>query len=141
MKHKSNLMKRDQRKSFYVFISFWLVGFLATVIFFLTFWVLPHTGIPSFITILAGIGLAVLIIWLVLRMSGNGSAWANRHRLALVSGSLSLFILLTPVHEFVTSRADNTTGMTLVGLAALIFLLWLRWRVKRHSVETSQSTE
>lgn len=28
MKQKSGLMQRDQRKSFYIFLSFWLVGFL-----------------------------------------------------------------------------------------------------------------
>jgi hypothetical protein len=111
---------------------YWLIGFLGTVIFFLTFWVVPHTGLPPFITILIGIGLVVLVIWLVMHLSGNGTVWAEMHRFALGTGPLSLFIILTPIHEFVTDRSDNPAGMTLVGLAVLIFLLWLRRRVKRY---------
>lgn len=111
---------------------FWLVGFLGTIAFFLTFSVLPHTVLLPFITMLIGIGLVVLVIWLVMRMSGNGAVWAEMHRLALGAGPLSLFIILTPIHEFVANRTDNPTGMTLAGLATLVFLLWLWRRVKRY---------
>lgn len=111
---------------------FWLVGFLGTIAFFLMFSVLPHTVLHPFITMLIGIGLVVLVIWLVMRMSGNGAVLAEMHRLALGAGALSLFIILTPIHEFVANRTDNPTGMTLVGLATLVFLLWLWRRVKRY---------
>ena len=108
---------------------FWLTGFLGTIAFFLVFMGLSHTTLHPCITILIGIGLAALVIWVVMRISGNGAAWTEMHKLALASGPLSLFILLTPIHEFDVTRADNTAGMTLVGLAALAFLLWLWWKV------------
>jgi len=41
--------------------------------------------------------LYLLICGLVLRWSGNGSAWDDRHRLALISGGLSLFLVLGPL--------------------------------------------
>lgn len=119
-------------------IRFWLVGFLGTVAFFLIFWVIPHTGLLPFITMLIGLGLVALVTCLIMRMSGNGAAWAEIHQLALAAGSISLFVLLTPIHEFVATRSDNPAGMTLVGLATLIFLLWLWWRVKSHSVEADE---
>ena len=56
-------------------------------------------------------------------MSRNGT-WNDEHRVALASGALAFFVLLTPVQEFDATRTDNPTGMTLVGLATLVFLLW-----------------
>jgi hypothetical protein len=121
-------------------IRFWLVGFLGTAAFFLIFWVIPHTGLPPFITMLIGLGLVLLVTWLIMRMSGNGASWAEIHQLALSAGPLSLFILLTPIHEFVATRSDNPAGMTMVGLAVLIFLLWLWRRVRRYSMEADKPT-
>lgn len=114
---------------------FWLVGFLGTAAFFLIFWVIPQTGLPPLITMLIGFGLVVLVTWLVMRMSGNGTVWTDIHRLALSTGPLSLFIILAPIHEFVTPITDNPAGMTLVGLVALSFLLWLYRRVRRYSAD------
>ncbi len=125
------------RKSF----RFWLTGFLGTLAFFLIFWALPNTGIHPLVTMLIIVCWIGIIGWLVLRMSGNGSAWTDRQRLALVSGPLSLFIVLAPVHEFDTSRVDNTTGMTVVGIAALLFLLWLWRRVRKYPVEAGEAVE
>ena len=119
---------------------FWLIGFLGTLVFFIVFWVIPHTQIPAPVTILFGILLMIVIAWLVMRISGNGATLTERHQLALATGPLSLFILLSPVHELSTWRADdNTTGMTIVGLVALIFLLWMWWRVKRRSLPVKES--
>ena len=117
---------------------FWLLGFVGMIVFFLTFWVLPGAGLPPFINILTSIGLVVLVIWRVLRMSGNGSAWTDTHRLALVSGPLSLFSLFAPIQEFDTTRLDNTAGMSLVGVVTLVFLTWLYWRTKRGSDKTQE---
>lgn len=113
---------------------FWLVGFISFVIFFLTYWVLPNTGIPALITLIIGVILAIGTAWLILGMSGNGAAWGDTHRLALMAGPLSLLILVSPIHEFVAEITDNSTGMTLVGVAALVFILWLFRRVRKLPV-------
>ncbi|MEE8419736.1 MAG: hypothetical protein V3S02_06460, partial [Dehalococcoidales bacterium] len=110
---------------------FWLVGFVLTIIFFFTYWVLPSRGLPAPITLIIGVLVAIGTAWLILRLSGNGTAWADTHRLALMAGPLSLFILAAPIQEFVAERTDNPTGMTLVGVAAIIFILWLFRRVRK----------
>lgn len=109
---------------------FWLMGFTGAIAFFLVFWVLPNTNLPPWVTMFIGVGLVAPVVWTVMRMSGNGSAWSGVHQLALVAGPLSMFILLAPIQEFDVSRTDNTVGMTLVGVAALLFLIWMWWRVR-----------
>jgi hypothetical protein len=76
------------------------------------------------------VGLVVLVGWVVLRASGGGMKWSDKHRLALASGALGFFILLAPLQELDKKRADNTTGMVLVGLAAVIFLIWIALRIR-----------
>ena len=118
---------------------FWLTGLLGTVFFFLIFWGLPTTVLHPSLTIIIGIGLVTLIGWTVTRISGSGAARTEMHRFALVAGLLTPFILLTPIHELDATRPDNTTGMTLVGLAMLVFLLWLWWWVRRNSAKAQIS--
>ena len=120
-------------------VWFWLTGFLGTIAFFIVFWGLPNTTLPPVLTILISLGLIALIMWILARMSGNGTAWTDMQQLALASGPLSFFILLSPLQEFNASRTDNPAGMTLVGLAALTFLIWLRWRVKRGQPRLTDS--
>ena len=109
---------------------FWLIGFSGAIAFFLVFLGLPHTILPPWVTMLIGVGLVALVAWIVMRLSGNGAAWARTHQLALATGPVSLFIVLAPIQEFDPNRTDNPVGMTLVGVAALLFLVWLWWRVK-----------
>jgi hypothetical protein len=84
-----------------------------------------------------GLALGAGVLALVLRMSGGAHAWSDRHRLALVSGGVCFFVLLAPLLEFgkhEPGQGDPTkpmTGMTLVALTALGFLLWLGRRIRR----------
>jgi len=109
-------------------LRFALLGFGATLVFFVIQWVPPEIGLPVSLTLLATVALVVLVAWMVQRMS-RGGAWNDEHRLALAGGALMFSVLLAPVQELDTTRPDNTAGMTLVGLAALLFLLWLRRRI------------
>jgi uncharacterized membrane protein YdcZ (DUF606 family) len=120
---------------------FWLTGFLGTIAFFLIFWGLPNTTLHPFVTILIGIVFMALVGLVVMRMSGNGAAWAEMHRFALAAGPLTLFILFTPIQEFDASRTDNPAGMTLVGIATLLFLLWLWRRVKSSHAKLVKSQD
>lgn len=114
---------------------FWLTGFLGTLAFFLVFWGLPNTALPSSLTMLIGAGLMALIAAVAMRMSGNWAAWQDKHRLALAGGLLTLAALFAPLQELDNpNRPDDTTGMTVVGLAALVFLLWLWRRVRSRSI-------
>ena len=110
---------------------FGLVGFASTLVFFFMHWIFPEIGVPVPLTMLA----AVLLVWMVViavrHMSGEGG-WSDEEKLALVSGALTFFIALAPLSEFDASRPDNPTGMTVVGLVALIFLIWLRRKTRRR---------
>jgi peptidoglycan/LPS O-acetylase OafA/YrhL len=68
---------------------------------------------------------------LVRRLSGAG-AWTDIHRLALASGALGFFVLLAPLAELDTTRPDNPAGMTVVGVAAALLLVWLGRRTRRE---------
>jgi DMSO/TMAO reductase YedYZ heme-binding membrane subunit len=71
--------------------------------------------------------------WLVMRWSGNGAAWRDIHKLALASGPLAIFIIMTPLQEFDISRTDDMTGMTTVGIVMLIILIWLFWKTRQQT--------
>ena len=110
---------------------FWflLTGFLSTLGLFFLAWVLPQTGVYPIVTILMMAGLVVAAGWVVLKMSG-GVVLSDRHKLALISGALGFFILLAPLQELDKKRADNTAGMTIVGVSMAVFLVWLAQRVR-----------
>jgi hypothetical protein len=77
------------------------------------------------------LGEVVLVSWVILKLSGGGLAWSNKHQLALASGGLIFFVLLAPMQELDKNRPDNTTGMTIVGLAIAIFLFGLMKHIRR----------
>lgn len=119
-------------------VWFWLIGFLATIVFFVITWALPEVISAPLVVILLLVWLVVLVFWLVLRLSGNGSAWHDTHKLALAGGPLCVLILFTPILELSNgTRSDNTAGMAVVGLAALILLVWLYWMTRRRLGEVA----
>ena len=113
-------------------IHFWLLGLLGTLAFFIIFWAVPYSSIHPLLTILLGLALAAAVLVRWLRMSGDGVYWRDAHRLALATGGLFFYILLAPLREFDQTRPDNTRGMTAVGVAMLLFLVWAALRVKRR---------
>ncbi len=120
--------------------KFMLLGFVATLVFFLVFWGLPNTKLPPIVTM----GLGALVILFAARQaliwSGNGHRWTDIHQWAIASGALGFFILLAPLQELSNpSRPDNTIGMSLVGLVALTGLLWLRRRIIRQQKCANQA--
>jgi hypothetical protein len=110
---------------------FGLIGFTSTTAFFFLHWIFPENGVPVPLTMLAAVSLVWLVFIAVRNISGEGG-WSDEDKLALVSGALTFFILLAPISEFIASRPDNPAGMTLVGLVALFFLIWLRGRTQRR---------
>jgi hypothetical protein len=117
-----------------------LLGLCATFVFFMLGWALPHLGLPPVLTIISMILFAVALLFLIRRASGN-SSWKDNGRLALVSGALTFFILLGPISENDATRLDNPAGMTFVAIAALIALLWMRFRVGRRTRQTSPESK
>jgi hypothetical protein len=113
---------------------FALVGFFGTFTFFMSMWVLPELGVPVLFSLLAPVALMALITWGIRKMS-RGGAWNDEHRGALAGGALMWFVMLAPIQELDATRTDNTTGMVVVGLATLLFLIWA-WRRVRRRIRT-----
>jgi hypothetical protein len=109
-----------------------LLAFLATVAFFFTLWAMPSLVPLPIVPVLVISGLVAYGVWLISRWA-NRAGWSERHRLALASGVLFFFILLSPIIEFTTRRAGRlTTGQTFFGVFSLGVLIFLAWWVKRR---------
>jgi hypothetical protein len=117
-------------------IAFGLTAFLGTLGWFGVSWVLPHTGLPPVGTVALGLLVIGVVAGGLGRLAGGDlSRLEPRHRWALCAGCLLFFILLAPIQEATNAqRPDNTTGMTAVGLAFALGLIWLRHRLRRDRV-------
>lgn len=104
---------------------------MATLAFFLSMYALPFLNPWPVVTMVIGFLPFMLVKRLVDGRAGiEGSAV---RRFGLASGALTFLILLTPIQELDSTRTDNPAGMSLVGLAFLAFLVWIRVRLKGQS--------
>jgi hypothetical protein len=77
---------------------FWWIAFLATFgQFFIVYFTAEKNSPPFFVSMVLIALYDLFILWLILRWSGMGRGWDDRHRLALISGSLSFFLILGPL--------------------------------------------
>ena len=107
-----------------------LMGFLVATAFFLLFGAGPYIVRHPPILMLLGIALISIIFRFLKRYN-----WSRRtlyHKFALAAGALGFFIAIKPLQELDKSRPDNTQGMLMVGIVALITLILLRKRFRRH---------
>ena len=101
-------------------------------LFFVAVYVLPEAVIlPLLISIVGLILLDGLTLWLLLRWSGNGGAWNDRHRLAWVSGGLGFFILFN-----LQSDLEEFAGRSCVSAITILGLILLSIWVNRRTRET-----
>jgi hypothetical protein len=117
---------------------FLAAGFLGTLGFFLIFWALPFLLPSPVIVMLFGVLLVLGFAFFLQRY--NWGEESDLHRLALISGGLLFFILLTPLHELSETRTDDPKGMGFVGFVFLIGLILLGWYIKRRN-QTKPSIE
>lgn len=110
-----------------------LFSFGAALAWFILFDGLSHSALPAPALMLLG----ALLAWGVWRLIGRWSslerAFDDRHLLALASGPLALgalFSILVLPNAQVPGR--NFTGQWLVGIAALVLLIVLAWRVRQR---------
>jgi hypothetical protein len=109
---------------------FWLAGAAGCFAVMLNMFAMPHLT-PPVVPVLVGAALACLVGWWLWRMSRGGAAWTDRHRLAVIAGDFSIFILFLPIIE--RDHREAKFGISAVSLAALVFLLILWWRVRRRT--------
>jgi hypothetical protein len=72
------------------------------------------------VILLDGLAFALLMRW-----SGNGSAWNDRHKLAVVCGLLAFFIVFDALQDLEASF----TGLSIVAACTV----WGLWRVRKNT--------
>lgn len=108
----------------------WLIlaGFAGTLLLFFLVWVLPGTGINPLIPLLLLLALAMAGLLTLSRLYGRGSEFTALHKLALATGAICFFLLLSAILEM-----SGVRGMGIAGAIAAILLLLLWREVKAAS--------
>lgn len=102
---------------------FWLIGFFGMFFEFILVYSNAESMTTPFPIIMFALAIYVtFLLWLLHRLSGQFSAWDDRHRVALVNGALMLLLALVPL----TSGA--LYPITYVTNPIFILLLWLAAR-------------
>jgi hypothetical protein len=111
-----------------------LLGLGWAILLFFLLWALPGMGLPVVVVLTSFALFAWGSLVLAARLERRGILASPVQLLALASGALSFLIFLAPLQELDKSRADNTAGMSLVGVAFAVFLIWIAWRVRARPV-------
>lgn len=106
--------------------SLWLLrlaGLGAGVAWFVGLWILtrwfPHAGAIAFVWLAVLLGLS----WRTVDRWSKRAGWGRPHELALASGVVGFMICITPLSEL-----SGKFGSVVLGLAILVFLIWLALR-------------
>lgn len=108
---------------------FFILGFLFNVFLFFMTDALAQNRISPLVNIFAILGINFIFALLFVKLSGNGYALGDRQKWGFIAGVLSLFILLSFVHETLGGRI----GMSVVGVFFAILLFWLYKKIKKRS--------
>jgi uncharacterized membrane protein len=77
-----------------------------------------------------GVVLVLIVFSFIKRFDWNEKT--SYHKFSLVAGALAFLIMLAPLQELDKSRPDNTQGMLIVGIIALLLLFYLRKELRAH---------
>jgi len=117
------------------FWSLRIAGFLGASAVLINLFVLRNVLLIPLVPIAFIIATDLLGAYLVRRWARR-PGWGMRHRLALVSGVMGVFIVFSPVVEFLIPN-QNMRGLTLVNLLALGGLIVLTYRLARFETTAS----
>jgi len=106
---------------------FALLGLLWSTAFFVIAWIVPGTGVNPLIMILLMIFSVVALAATLLRMTGNGTAWSDTHKLALAAGTLGFLVLLDMILQM-----NGIFGMGAVGIMTVVVLVIFYISVSRR---------
>jgi len=106
-----------------------VAGFVTGMGFFLFFGAGPNLIDDPLILLIVGAGLVYVEFSFLRKYNWNKNTLYQKFTLS--AGALAFLIVLTPFQEFDSSRPDNSQGMLIVGLVALVLLVLLRKRLKK----------
>jgi hypothetical protein len=99
-------------------VFFFLLGLVNITAFFLTVFLTPEPGTPPLaVTTLLLLIFDGITLWLILRWSGNGYNWDDRHRFALIAGFLGFFVYFCFAKDLESWQGTSITGLaTIIGM-------------------------
>lgn len=114
-------------------LGYGIVAAVNTTLVFVSVFVLPEMGLPwmppwpvlfVFLAVLDA-----LTFWMIMRWSGNGTRWDDRHKLAMVIGLLSFFIFFDGLKDIFE---QPFSGLSLVAVVASwsLWQLWIRTQAR-----------
>jgi hypothetical protein len=116
-------------------ILFFLLGLVNTFAFFFVVYLTPGLKvIPGWVTLLGLLIIDAGSLWMALHWSGNGFAWDDRHRLALIAGLLGFFIYFGFDKDM-----EHWSGSSIVSLA-VVFGLWQLGRATSRRIQAQSAT-
>lgn len=105
---------------------------------FVSIFVLPEMNppwLPAWPVVFAFVALLdVFVFWIIMRWSGNATAWDDRHKLALVIGLLTFFIVM----DFLKDLESEFTGLSIVALLTIWGFRKLWILVRQRAVASPQ---
>jgi phosphoglycerol transferase MdoB-like AlkP superfamily enzyme len=107
-----------------------IVGFFIIVMLFLFFGTGPYIINEPLILMIIGLGLVIGVFLFSKQYDWNKDSLY--HKFSLIAGALFFFIFLTPFQELDRNRPDNSQGIFLVGIVAIILLLFVRKKLKSN---------
>lgn len=134
--HASAIVKESQPVRVPPPWIFWWTAFLGMMGQTVVIYVPAARNNPPFLVTMLLVALFdLLILRLVLRWSGNAQSWDDRHRLALVNGGLSFFLVLGPLvsqGRYPIMYFSNPIFLVLLG--------WVAYKVKQRVKAEIQTT-
>lgn len=115
---------------------FWWTGFLGAFGQFYLLYATAENNNPPFIVTMILLALYDLFLfWLVVRWSGAGQSWDDRHKLALIIGSLSFFLILGPL------TTNGQYPIMYFSNPIFLFCLWWVYRKVNRRVTSENAPE
>ncbi len=117
---------------------FWWTGFLATFIQIFIIYKTSENAVPVFgVTMILIVLFDLCVLGLVLRWNGDGQAWDDRHRIALINGAMTLFLVLVPL-----LAREKCPVTPITSPVFILGLWWISRKVnKRVMSERSRATQ
>ena len=103
----------------------WLMGFFWVITYWVNYYLLPLTGVTPLIPIIFG-----LLLVHVLYRFFNTYWYENNKLYWLVTGILSFYLFMAPISEILHLSGENTAGQTIYAILYLIFLIYLKRKIK-----------
>ena len=102
---------------------FWWTAFIGTFIYFIIVYQIGESQRLHFmLAMLLQLVYCLFLLWMVMRWSGNAHQWDDRHRMALIIGAESFFLIFGPL------TTESLYPVMYFSNPLFLLLLWLAYR-------------